>query len=117
MGYPDSEPSQKGCTFGPELAEAEPVVSRDGKTYTFTVRKDARFSDGKRVTARAFAHALERILTPAMESPLGVRVLGHRRGQRRCSTARRRRSPGAVAKGRNADPAADQASVPTSASG
>jgi ABC-type transport system substrate-binding protein len=54
----------------PELAEAEPVVSRDGKAYTFTIRKDARFSDGRPVTARAFAHALERILTPAMEARL-----------------------------------------------
>ena len=60
--------SPEGLRLRPELAEAEPVVSRDGKTYTFTVREDARFSDGKRVTARAFAHALERILTPAMES-------------------------------------------------
>ncbi len=57
-----------GLRLRPELAEAEPIVSRDGKTYTFTVRKDARFSDGKPVTARAFAHALERILNPAMES-------------------------------------------------
>ena len=58
----------EGLRLRPELAEAEPVVSRDGKTYTFTIRKDARFSDGKPVTARAFAHALERILTPAMET-------------------------------------------------
>ena len=60
--------SPRGLRLRPELAEAEPVVSRDGKTYTFTIRKDARFSDGKPVTARAFARALERILTPAMES-------------------------------------------------
>ena len=62
------KPLPDGLRLRPELAEAEPVVSRDGKTYTFTIRKDARFSDGKPVTARAFAHALERILTPAMES-------------------------------------------------
>ena len=68
MSYPDGRVPE-GLHLRAELAEAEPVVSRDGKTYTFTVRKDARFSDGKPVTARAFARALERILTPAMESP------------------------------------------------
>ena len=67
-GLPD-KPSPRP-RLRPELAEAEPVVSRDGKTYTFTIRKDARFSDGKPVTARAFARALERILTPAMESAM-----------------------------------------------
>ena len=65
---------------------------RDGKTYTFTIRKDARFSDGKPVTARAFAHALERILTPAMEHRWRW-VSRTSWGRRRCSTARRRRSP------------------------
>ena len=69
MGYPD-KPVPEGLRLRPELAEAEPFVSRDGKTYTFTIRKNASFSDGKPVTARAFAHALERILTPAMESVL-----------------------------------------------
>ena len=67
MRYPD-KPPPAGVRLAPDLAEAEPVVSRDGKTYTFTIREDARFSDGKPVTARAFVHALERILNPAMES-------------------------------------------------
>ena len=57
-----------GLRLTPDLAEAEPIISKNGKTYTFTIRKDARFSDGRPVTARAFAHALERILDPAMES-------------------------------------------------
>ena len=65
MAYRD-KPVPEGLRLQPELAEAEPVVSRDGKTYTFTIRKDARFSDDKPVTARAFAHALERIFNPAM---------------------------------------------------
>ncbi len=51
----------------PELAEADPMISGAGTVYTFTVRKDARFSDGSRVTARAFARAIERILDPAMQ--------------------------------------------------
>ena len=59
MGYPDKPPPD-GLRLRAELAEGEPVVSRDGKTYTFTVRKGARFSTGAAVTARAFARALER---------------------------------------------------------
>jgi len=68
MGFPQ-EPPPEGLRLRPELAEAEPVVSKDGRTYTFTIRKDARFSTGAAVTARAFAHALERIRDPAIESP------------------------------------------------
>ena len=52
-----------------------------------------------RVTARAFARALERILDPAMES-VGAATSRTSSERRRCSTARRRRSAGAVAKGR-----------------
>ena len=67
MAYPD-RPFPAGARLAPSLAEADPVVSRDGRTYTFTVRKDARFSTGALVTAEAFKHALERILTPAMDT-------------------------------------------------
>ena len=67
MAFPD-RPVPGGLRPRPELAEAEPVVSRDGKTYAFTVREDARFSTGAAVTARAFARALERIRDPAMRS-------------------------------------------------
>jgi ABC-type transport system substrate-binding protein len=67
MWYPD-KPAPAGLLLRPELAEANPNVSRDGRTYTFTVRKDARFSDDRPVTAQAFKHALERILNPAMDA-------------------------------------------------
>jgi ABC-type transport system substrate-binding protein len=67
MGY-HRKPAPAGTRLATDLAEAEPIISKDGRTYTFTIRKDARFSDGKPVTARAFAHALERILDPAMKS-------------------------------------------------
>ena len=67
MWYPD-KPAPAGLFLRPELAEADPNISRDGKTYTFRVRKDARFSNGKRVTAQAFKHALERILNPVMDA-------------------------------------------------
>jgi peptide/nickel transport system substrate-binding protein len=70
LAYP-SKPPPAGLSLAPELAEAHPTVSRDGRTYTFVVRRDARFSDGKPVTARAFARAIERILDPALKAPFG----------------------------------------------
>jgi peptide/nickel transport system substrate-binding protein len=69
MSFPD-KPLPAGLRLMPELAVSDPVVSSDGRRYTFTIRKDARFSDGAAVTANAFAHALERILDPAMKSGL-----------------------------------------------
>jgi ABC-type oligopeptide transport system substrate-binding subunit len=53
----------------PEVAAAYPRVSRDGKTYTFTIRKGYRFSTGAAVTAANYAHEMNRILNPAIDSP------------------------------------------------
>ena len=80
LAFPD-KPLPAGLQVEPDLAEAQPVVSKDGKTYTFTIRKDARFSDGTRVTARNFVRAFERILNPSMNSSQVVRFRRHRRGQ------------------------------------
>ena len=47
------------------FARALPAVSADGRTYTFTLRHDVRFSppSGAPVTAQAFVRALERTLS------------------------------------------------------
>lgn len=58
----------EGLTVRPEAAVGRPEVSRDGRTYVFTVRKGLRFSDGSQLTAANFAHALGRVLNPAMRS-------------------------------------------------
>lgn len=71
MAFPD-RPFAAGLRLEPELAESDPVISRDRRTYTFTVRKDARFSNGAPVTARAFERAAERIVDPRMKSPYAV---------------------------------------------
>jgi ABC-type transport system substrate-binding protein len=76
MAYPDL-PGQAGLRLQPELAHAFPTVSKDGRTYTFTIRKDARFSNGAPVTARAFVHAIERIEDPAMKSPYATFAAGY----------------------------------------
>jgi peptide/nickel transport system substrate-binding protein len=68
MAYPD-KPAPEGFRLHPEVAEAFPAVSRDGKTYTFTLRKGFRFSDGSPVGASAFARAVNRTLAPEMNSP------------------------------------------------
>ena len=73
VNYPEKS-GVEGSQLYPEAAEAFPKVSKDGKTYTFTVRKGLRFSDGSPVTAAAFKRALERNLSPEMGSPLGVNV-------------------------------------------
>jgi oligopeptide transport system substrate-binding protein len=74
MAYPN-KPLPAGLRTAPELARAHPVVSKDGRTYTLTLRRDARFSTGASVTARDVVHSLERVFTPEMESP-AVEYLG-----------------------------------------
>ncbi|MEV7084791.1 ABC transporter substrate-binding protein [Streptomyces sp. NPDC093085] len=44
----------------PQLATAPPTVSADGRTVTVRVRRDARFSDGTRLDARAVVGSLLR---------------------------------------------------------
>ena len=52
----------------PVLAESY-TVSSDDKTYTFTLRTDARFSDGTPVTASDIVFTIEKAHDPALKSP------------------------------------------------
>ncbi|MCY3771985.1 MAG: ABC transporter substrate-binding protein, partial [Gemmatimonadetes bacterium] len=45
------------------------TVSEDGRTLTFKLRQDIRFSNGRAITSEDFAYSLERILDPATKSP------------------------------------------------
>jgi ABC-type transport system substrate-binding protein len=65
--YPDAPPPA-GFRRQPEVA-ATWKASDDLKTYTFTLRQAFRFSDGTPVRADAFAHAINRVLQPAVNSP------------------------------------------------
>ena len=83
----------------PDLAAAEPVVSRDGRSYKFTIRKDARFSSGAPVLARDVVRTLERLLTPAMQAPIApdfADILG----AQEMMDGKATRLTGALAKGR-----------------
>lgn len=64
----------EGLSLVPDVAEAVPTqanggLSDDGRTYTFRIRDDARWSDGTDVTAADFVFALGRILDPTVASP------------------------------------------------
>lgn len=52
----------------PDLAERW-TVSPDNKTYTFTLRKGVKFSNGREVTAADVKYSIERIYNPATKSP------------------------------------------------
>jgi peptide/nickel transport system substrate-binding protein len=49
-----------GATIVPYLAKALPKVSSDGKTYTLTLRKGLKYSDGTAVKASDFRATIER---------------------------------------------------------
>ena len=59
----------------PDLAETWDV-SGDGTVYTFRLRPDAKFHDGKPVTARDVQWSLERATNPLTESPVVDQYLG-----------------------------------------
>jgi peptide/nickel transport system substrate-binding protein len=71
INYPEKA-GQAGGQLYPDAATAFPLVSKDGKTYTFKIKPGFKFSDGTPVTAAAFQRALERNLSPKMGSPVGV---------------------------------------------
>jgi oligopeptide transport system substrate-binding protein len=50
------------------------AVSPDGKTYTFTLRSNARWSNGDRVTATDFVSGLRRLVDPATASENGALI-------------------------------------------
>ena len=60
----------------PDLAESMPQVSQDGKTYTFKIRDNAKFHDGKKVTAQDFKYSIERAADPKTQSTLADAYLG-----------------------------------------
>jgi ABC-type transport system substrate-binding protein len=68
LNYPD-KPAPEGSRLVPDAAVGFPRVSRDGKTYTFTIKSGLQFSDGSPVTAAAFKRAFERAADPKQASP------------------------------------------------
>ncbi|WCG32050.1 peptide ABC transporter substrate-binding protein [Enterococcus dispar] len=52
----------------PALAQ-KVAISKDGKTYTFTLRDDAKWSNGEKVTANDFLFAWKRLVNPQTMGP------------------------------------------------
>ncbi|MCZ8519845.1 MULTISPECIES: peptide ABC transporter substrate-binding protein [Paenibacillus] len=79
--FPTAEEATLGITFfegllrvgkdgKPEAGAADRwEISTDGTVYTFHMRENAKWSDGKPVTAKDFEYAWMRVLDPAVESP------------------------------------------------
>jgi len=65
--YPDKA-GPSGTKLIPEVA-SKFTVSKNGKVYTFTIRKGFRFSDGTAVTARNFKRAIDRTANKQLASP------------------------------------------------
>jgi YVTN family beta-propeller protein len=69
--YPD-KPAPEGSRVVPEIAEALPVPTNGGTTYTFKIRRGFRFSPPSNapVTVAALKATIERITNPRMKSPV-----------------------------------------------
>jgi peptide/nickel transport system substrate-binding protein len=63
--FPDVE-GEAGKRIVPQAAAGMPEVSRDGRTYTITVKRGFRFANGAPVTASSFVDAFHRDLDPRM---------------------------------------------------
>ncbi|MCO5200478.1 MAG: peptide ABC transporter substrate-binding protein [Chloroflexi bacterium] len=48
----------------PAMADGEPKVTDDGKTYTITLKKDLKWSDGEPLTAEDFVFGVQRTCNP-----------------------------------------------------
>lgn len=65
----------KDLKIVPDIAESWDL-SPDKRTYTFKLRSDAKFHNGKQVTAQDFKYSLERAADPKTESPVADTYLG-----------------------------------------
>jgi peptide/nickel transport system substrate-binding protein len=66
--FPDVE-GDAGKRLVPEAAAGLPSVSKDGRTYTITVKRGFRFANGTPVTPSSFVSAFQRNLDPKLQSP------------------------------------------------
>ena len=97
LSYPDL-PAPEGMRLVPDVAQAMPTVSPDGRTYTFIVRPGFRFSppSGAPVTAATFKHTIERTLGPKLNA---VSYMGDIVGMRAYEAGRTDHLAGVTASG------------------
>jgi peptide/nickel transport system substrate-binding protein len=87
-----------GNELVPSAAAGMPVISKDGKTYTFTIRPGIKFNDGATVTAQSFKDAIDRDANPAMNSPV-VAFIGGIVGVDKVQAKKATSVSGVIAKG------------------
>ncbi|WP_406864424.1 ABC transporter substrate-binding protein [Streptomyces sp. HUAS MG47] len=56
----DTKPGAKGLGLVPDLAETQPEVSPDGKTYTVRIKSGLTFEDGTPITSQDVKYAIQR---------------------------------------------------------
>lgn len=59
----------------PLIAKEMPKISADGKTYTFTIRDEAKFSNGDPITAEDVKYSITRALDPKLASAVAMNYL------------------------------------------
>ena len=55
------KPGTDGLALSPDLAQAAPEVSADGKTYTFKLKSGLKFDDGSPITSKDVKYGIERV--------------------------------------------------------
>ncbi len=102
LRYPDANPPA-GLRLKPELATAMPVVTPDGRTYTFTVRTGNRFAPPSNapVTPATIRYGIERALSPRLGDSLpGMEYLSDLEGVSRYRSGENRHISGIRISGR-----------------
>jgi peptide/nickel transport system substrate-binding protein len=56
-----TEPGKAGAELAPDLATGLAKISDDGKTYTYTLRDDITWEDGKPITSKDVKYGIERV--------------------------------------------------------
>ena len=97
MNWQDKE-GTAGAIATPEVSAGLPIVSKDGKTYTFTIKPGFKFSNGQAVTARSFVDAFNRFANAKMQST-GVQFLDIVQGAQAVIDGEAQRISGVSAKG------------------
>jgi ABC-type oligopeptide transport system substrate-binding subunit len=97
VNYPDKAPPLGG-RLQPEAAVGMPIVSKNGKQYTFKIKSGLKLSNGEKVTAKNFQKAIFRALTKSMQSP-AVPFIGDIVGADKMIAGQANTASGVVARG------------------
>ncbi|MDH6367581.1 MULTISPECIES: ABC transporter substrate-binding protein [unclassified Breznakia] len=75
LAYDSLMDYDKDDVLVPELAKEEPTISEDGKTITFKLQKDIKFSNGDPLTADDVAFTFQVLADPSYDGRYSAKVL------------------------------------------